>query len=60
MTPEQRQCTSKRVFRSRAEAKRYARVHNQHIAGHAKNAYQCWRCGQWHLTTRPNEPKSER
>jgi len=48
-----RMCLHKRVYESRAEARRIARQ-TQHSPGDRKHhchAYQCSNCGFWHVTS---------
>jgi hypothetical protein len=48
MDPEQRSCRAKRVFLTRADARRIERVMSRRY-GEAFRAYACQWCGQYHL-----------
>jgi hypothetical protein len=44
-----RMCDRKRAFPTQAKANAFARKRDM-------SAYQCPRCSQWHVTSRPKEP----
>lgn len=49
VTAAQKMCTSKRQFRSRADARAFVRRDN-HPDGKCLGYYECALCGKWHTT----------
>lgn len=48
-----RQCSGKRTYASKAEAKRIAKQANASWGGSAMHAYKCGRCGHFHVGHEP-------